>query len=190
MIPSVAEIVTALWGALRLARFDREGLTAFSDDPGAAWQSFFAMVLVAPLYFAVLATDTSPDGETAGLTGYLYEAVVFFGGWFTFPVIVWHVLDAFGRQDRFARFISAYNWTSVVQSTFFLVPALAVHLFPGAGGFLGTAGILIFMYILAYMWFVTKNILDIAAGQAILVVVLDILVSILWSRFANWLAMS
>ncbi len=46
----VREAIVSLYGAWRLARLDRRGFEVFDQTPAGAIRSFFAAVLVAPMY--------------------------------------------------------------------------------------------------------------------------------------------
>ena len=48
------EVVAALYGAYRLARFDPSGLALFDATIAGFSRSFFAAVLVAPVYLVLL----------------------------------------------------------------------------------------------------------------------------------------
>ena len=51
---SLREVLTALYGAYRLARLDVGGLRFFDITDQGFWRSFFAAALVAPLYLVLL----------------------------------------------------------------------------------------------------------------------------------------
>jgi len=49
-VPSAREMMYALYGAYRLARFDAGGMRYFDASIDGFWRSFFAAVLIAPFY--------------------------------------------------------------------------------------------------------------------------------------------
>ncbi len=186
MIPSRAEIVTALWGAIRLARFDDRGMAVFGDTDTAFWHSFFAAVLIAPMYVLWLLAEPAalPENMSLGL-GLAYELAGYAVAWLLFPVIVWHAVGAFGREAHYRRFIVAYNWAAVIQNVIFMIVDI-----PAATGLLPDQarqffGLLLMVFVFAYGWFVAKTALGIDGRQAALIVALDILVAVVWEGFTD-----
>lgn len=173
-------------GALKLARFDASGAQVFGNSSAEAWFSFVAALLVAPMVVIWILLDGfgTPD-EMPFLSSAIFEAMSYVVGWLLFPVIAWHMLVYLGRDDRYPRFVTAYNWTAVVQNGLFLV----LHLILGAIGAPDEAralmGVLILGYVLMYGWFVARSVLDIEPGPAVMVVALDLVVALVWEGFSN-----
>lgn len=175
-----------LTGALKLARFDASGAEVFGNSNAEAWFSFIAAFLVAPMVITWIAIDgfAAPEG-TPLLTSVVFEGMSYVIGWLLFPVIAYHLLVFTGRDDRYPRFINAYNWTAVIQNGVFLT----MHLILGALGAPDEArailGVMILAYVLMYGWFVARTVLEIEAGPAVTVVALDLIVALVWEAFSN-----
>jgi len=186
MIPSRSEVLTSLWGAYRLARFDAAGATVLGDSPGAAMRSFFAAIILLPLYLLSLVLHGLDTPSTSSIPfAMLGEMLVYAIGWMIFPVLAWHVADVLGKTDRYPHFVCAYNWASALQNALFLALDALVTMAGspnGAGAFLG---IVAMAYILGYGWFVARTTLDLTAGTAALVVAFDLLSSTVWNGFAT-----
>ncbi len=175
------ELVAAVYGASLLARFDAAGMRVFDISLRGFWRSFMAAVLVAPLYAVLLAAR--PDAETAGgLPFFVVTASAYVIHWVAFPLLMVTVTRLIDREQHYLGYIVAYNWSALLQNAVFL-PLTLIAL----GGALGDAGAslltaLVFGYILAYDWFVTRTALGIGrAGAAALVMLalgLDILIGI------------
>lgn len=185
-MPLRTEVLTALWGVLRLAHFDDRGRRVLGTEPEDAWRSFLAPVLFLPFYllWSLFHGLTAPDDVPFALA-LLYELPVYAGGWLVFPVIMWHVAQAIERENRYAHFLVAYNWSALVQNAMFFVLDAALSLAgapPGARAFFG---FLLFLYILAYAWFVARTTLGVAGGVAAMVIVVDLLVTAVWEGFAS-----
>lgn len=175
-----------LTGALKLARFDKSGADAFGNTAAEAWFSFVAAFFVAPMIVMWIVLDgfSTPEG-TPFLTAVTFEIMSYVIGWLLFPVVAFHLLVFMGKDDRYPRFISAYNWTAVIQNSLFLV----MHLVLGAMGAPDEArallGMMMLSYVLMYAWFVAKTVLEIETGPAVTMVALDLVVALVWEGFSN-----
>lgn len=175
-----------LMGALKLARFDASGAEVFGNTAAEAWFSFIAAFIVAPMVVMWIILDgfAAPKG-TPLLTAAIFESMSYIIGWLLFPVIAFHLLVFTAKDDRYPRFINAYNWTAVIQNGVFLF----MHLILGAIGAPDEAralfGVMLLAYVLMYGWFVARVILEIGTGPAVTVVALDLIVAIVWESFSN-----
>lgn len=185
-MPPGLVIRAQLAGALRLARFDADGAEVFGNSTTEAWFSFTAALLVAPMVAIWVFIDGfgTPDG-TPFLSSVIFETMTYVTGWLLFPVIVWHLLVFLDKQDRYPRFVTAYNWTAVVQNGLFL----GMHLVLGAIGAPEEAralfGMLMLGFVLMYGWFVARTVLEIESGPAVMIVALDLVVALVWKGFSS-----
>lgn len=185
-MPTRAEILTALFGAMKLARFDPSGAAFFGNTPRAAWQSFFAAVLAAPFFIFLIVFNVYEDSDAA--PALIFSLISYAGGWLAFPVIVWYAVRAMDREDRFAHFLAAYNWSAVIYNTLFFLLAFVDAVTGASTGARAFFALLIFAYVAIFIWFVARTTLDITYGQAALIVGLDILSAIVWSGLTETLA--
>ncbi len=180
MIASAAETVAGLTGALRMARFDASGMGFFDASPEATRRSFFAAVLIAPLY-ALLLLIRFPMLQPAAnaLEFAAAEAVGYVLSWVAFPVLMWHVSHLLDRRERFFVYITAYNWSLVWQSLVFL--GLAFFVLGGVlpNGVANLLWLIALIGILAYTWFIARTALDIPGFAAAGVVGLDFMLTII-----------
>ena len=185
-MPPGLVIRAQLEGALKLARFDASGAEAFGNSVAEAWFSFVAAVIVAPMVVIWIAMDgfSSPE-DTPLLTSIMFEGMSYTVGWLLFPVIAFHLLVFLGRDGRYPRFVTAYNWTAVIQNSLFLL----MHLVLGALGAPDEArallGVMMLAYVLMYGWFVVRTVLEIETGPAVTVVALDLIVALVWEAFSH-----
>lgn len=185
-MPPGLVIRAQLTGALKLARFDASGAVAFGNSTAEAWFSFVAALIVAPMVIMWIAMDgfSSPDG-TPLLTSIMFEGLSYTVGWLLFPVIAFHLLVFMDRDDRYSRFITAYNWTAVIQNGLFLL----MHLVLGAMGAPDEArallGVMMLAYVMMFGWFVARTVLEIETGPAVTVVALDLIVALVWEAFSH-----
>lgn len=185
MIP-LDETFRSLYGAWRLAHFDSDGLKYFNSTIGGFWRSFFAAVLVAPLYLLLLALRYQADyGDVPAFRFFSIEGLAYVIAWLTFPVVMINIVAALDRRESFIRFIVAYNWASVLQNALYLpiiILAVGGVLGEAASGFLSLA---VLVWVLTYGWFITRSALDISNSAAAAIVGLDFLLSILISTIID-----
>lgn len=186
MRPGAVEVAYGIYGAWRLAHFDRAGLVHFRRDAEGFWNSFFAGVLVAPAYAILMALHVSEMELTADAASVvLIHGLAYVISWVAFPLIAFHICEAMGREDEWLGFVVALNWSKVIQMAAYLpVAAIAATAVMGAtlGGLL-TFGVSI--AILVYQWFVTRSALDSTGAAAAGLVGLDLVLGLAITAFAD-----
>jgi len=180
------EAVSALYGAFRLARLDPSGLDFFDNSVRGFWNSFFAAVLVLPFYLVLTAMRHSVL-ETAVPFGRFFaiEMIAYVIAWVAFPLVMASLTRTLEREDRYIRYIVAYNWAAVWQNALYMPVAML-----SVGGVLAPAGanalgFLALALIVIYVWFVTRTALKVTAGMAAGIVGIDFLLSILINSVAS-----
>ncbi len=183
---STREVFIALYGALRLARFDPSGLDFFDQTETGFWRSFFTAVLVAPFYLMLTSIRYSGLAETGSFVHFLaIEMIAYVIAWVAFPLLVASLTRSLGREAHYIRYIVAYNWAAVWQNALYMPVAML-----SVGGVLTTAnanvvGILALAVMVIYVWFVTKTALEVSGGMAAGIVGIDFFLSILINTVAT-----
>jgi len=120
----------ALWGAMRLLRFDRGGLTGFDASREGFVHSFYAVALAAPLFLLVISLENMMLARAGGSGYSLVWALLSYGvRWAGFIAIAYGFARMLQREAEFAGFVTAFNWAK---------PLFLVVLLPLVG--LGAAG--------------------------------------------------
>ena len=181
-MPGIGEILRSLYGAWRLLVLDRHGILAFDGTRSAALRSFWVGLVVLPL---IIALDAIPagQGEEGGtrLNIWLLPLIVFYG------LIRWY-----GRGERYWLLVAALNWSQIPQSLLLLLEA---GLFLGAGHFVdlrtlqggnelmtlaGNAmallGLLIYIVVNFYEWFVAWIALEAGIALPTAVLLFDLVI--------------
>ncbi len=183
---NAVQIHRALWGAVRFARFDPVGLAVFGDRDLDFWQSFFAAVIVAPMFFLwVLMHGTGMAESVPVPLAYLYEFTSYGVGWLLFPAIAYTLCRTFDRTDRYVRYVVAYNWSSVIQNALFFLLNVPTALGLLSGGARSFLGLILLIYVLIYGWFIAKTALGVDNHRAAMFVAVDFAVSLFWERFTD-----
>jgi hypothetical protein len=187
-MPPLQEIVSSLFGAWRLARFDPAGIGFINASIEGARRSFFAAAIVAPAYALMLAVRFSGlDQETDAARFVIAETIAYVLSWVAYPLAMVPVSRALGRFDRYAGYVSAYNWSLVLQNALVLplVILSASGLLPG--GLIQMLWLFAIIAITAYVWFIARTALAISGTAAIGIVALDFVLSFLISGAADGL---
>jgi len=182
------DILVALTGACRLARFDRSGLELFDRTPEGALNSFYAAVIVLPAYALLLTIRLWGQVEDTPLLQVLtVEAIAYVVGWTAFPLVLHRLAALMGKTDRYPGTVAAYNWSSVVQIAVYL-PVIVLS----ASGLLPSTlseGLVfgVMMAMLTYQWFVLRTALDLSGLAAAALVMLDLFLSATITGFSDGL---
>ena len=156
-LPSRQEVSLALLGAGRLFRFDATGLACFAMDGGAVGRSFFAAMLCFPAF--ALQTLLGSATITYAVSDWLYAAIwglLYVILWVAYPLLAWRLLNNLGMDARWAPYITALNWCSVLSSYLALAGNAMVIADSLPFGIAPVVLLLITLYLLAYEWQVTR----------------------------------
>ncbi len=132
-VPTLREIVFGLYGAWRLVRLDRGGMSYFDVGVEGFWKSFFAAALVAPGYAILVLLEPVLETNSAGaLRTFLIHALTYSLSWTVYPVVVFPMVQAMGRETAYIKFIVAFNWAKVIQMAIYLpvIAIVAVEILP------------------------------------------------------------
>jgi hypothetical protein len=183
-MPDRAEVLSALHGAYRLAWFDPAGMTHFNLTFDGFWRSFFAAILVAPAYAVLVGLQVAGEAEPVdpGLL-LLTESIGYVLAWAAFPLIAIVLTRLLGLGGNYVALIVALNWTAVLQTALFLAVVLIGPLLPEG---LGTLAITLTTgAILVYQWFVIRTALQTTSGVALMLLLVDLVITSLINMGAN-----
>lgn len=185
MIRYARDVVISLYGVWRLAHFDPRGHACFDASPEGARRSFFAAVLVAPFYALMLAVLPPAAQTTADAAAHdtlrplLMEIIAYVITWTAYPVVVEALSRPLGVRKRFEGYLTAYNWSMVLQYAVFMPITILVGLgwVPPDLGQL--CWLVAFVLMFAFLWFVARSALGVPPATAAGLVILDVLLSML-----------
>jgi hypothetical protein len=181
------EIFVCLFGAYRLALMDSKGAEFFSNSDTAFWRSFLAAGFVLPFYGIILVVKyTSHEELGSPLRFVSVELIAYVIAWIAFPLLMVTVAQKLGRKDKYFGFICAYNWASVLQNIVYLPVIFFVLIGVESAVILG---FFILICLLTYTWFIAKTLLQIDGISAAAIVLLDLLVSLFLTSYADTLIM-
>ena len=173
MIPSRAEVMLSLFGALRLVTFRAQGFSLLPSDSGAAWRSFFALVLAAPAFLLELGSlRVDLELEPGGLHFYGVWMLTYLCLWFAFPLALLFVSEhqPFGR--RVPDYIVASNWVSVPAAYVKLLGTLAGDAGALPADFVEGFALGVLLWLLANQFWLLRRRLEVPPGQAVALLLL------------------
>jgi hypothetical protein len=182
---SAREMISGLYGAYLLCRFDRRGLFFFNATPKGFWRSFVSALLVAPLHFAVTYIALEGQPIAADATSVIaIELLAYVILVFAYPLAMHYVCRLLDRERQYIPYIVAYNWAGVLLSLLAL-PAVVLG---DSGAFHDLAAFValaVTVLSLAMMWFIARVALEVPILTAIAVVILDLVIEVLIRTIAE-----
>jgi hypothetical protein len=172
-MPDREEVLSALYGAYRLAWLDVAGMTYFNLTVEGFWRSFFAAVLVAPAYAILVGMQLSAEAEDFSVAlVFLSEGIGYVLAWCAFPLVSLVLTRLLGLDRNYVALIVAHNWSAVLQTAAFVVVVLLGVILPQA---LGTLLVTLTTgAILVYQWFVIRTALQSSGGIALMLLLVDL----------------
>lgn len=179
MIPSASEIARGIYGAWRLAVRDSGGVAFFDDSVAGFWKSFFAGVLVAPAYCALVLMEIAERGLAgSALHAMLIHLLAYVLRWVAFPVLAERAVKIIDREGFYLRLIVGFNWSQVIQTLIYLPLVMLSHSAATSGSvslLLALGGLVL---VLIYEWYVIRETLDCSGSATTALVALDLALSI------------
>ena len=187
-MPTTGETLHALYGAWRLARLDKNGMAFFDISIRGFWASFFAAVLVAPLYglFLILRFGGGLESVPAWRFA-LIKAIAYVLSWIAFPLAMASYTRMVGCWDRYVAFVVAYNWASVLQNGLYLSVGILATVKALPGSTAGLLGVVAFALVLAYSGYVARVALQTTVAVAAGAVALDFFIGLVINAIADWM---
>ena len=181
---SIGEAARGIYGAWRLLHGDRSGLGWFDTSMTGYWRSFAAAIVALPSYVALVMLSAADYPGEIHITGLLaVEAIAYLIDWFAFPLAAIYICDWMGKGAQYTRLIVALNWAKVIEVAIMVPAALVASLVPG--GVLALIPVAIFIAILTYHWWVTKVALGATTGEAIAMMIINVMIGIITSLWAR-----
>ena len=115
MIPSLAEILKALYGLVLLARFHPGAPSLFDRTVDGFWKSLFAAVLVLPTHvlMTLRTVQDTPEDVPYNLGDVVTDLLIYVIIWLAYPVLMISVTKVINRRENFLDYIVPYNWAMI-----------------------------------------------------------------------------
>lgn len=185
----VREAIVSLYGAFRLARLDARGLELFDRTDAGALRSFAAAVPVLPCYLlATLMLAPSQPPAASPLRWLSVQAIAYVLSWVAYPVAAESLTRVMGCRSRFAGYLSAYNWSMVLQNVALLPLTLLTILQVLPDDVMQFLWLAAIAAIMGWLWFIARSALAVGGLAAAGLVVVDELISMLIDSLATHLS--
>jgi hypothetical protein len=178
-MPRGRELWQALYGAWRFTLLDRNALHYFDLSHRGTWRSFWAAAYCYPLFlFDRWLTLPAEDVARAGLGHiFLVESIGYVVGWTAFPLAAFAFCRWLGREEQGYDFITAYNWSVVLQIALFVAVGLVSLMLPASAAV--PLQRLALIAALIYEWFIALIALGASGWIAGQIVILDIVLGLI-----------
>lgn len=189
---SLPEIRSALQGSWLLFKNRPEGLRYFDLSISGFWRSFGAILPLTPLFVLtalaerkLVIEEAELDPEILANAYWPAQFTSYLVDWVTLPLILAALAGPLGISKGYVPFIVARNWTSLLASLFYVVPALLYLLGVIPSGILVLLSLVALMVIIRYRYIVARMVLECTVSVAVGLVILDIVLSILIGELAS-----
>lgn len=180
-MPSGQEILDSLYGAWRILRMDPGALGYFNQSVEGFWRSFFAIVLVVPIFAFItyVGTESAPEEQQVAAvlapgTSVIVHTLALLLAWAAFPTAMIWLTRMLNLSHRYVVYIIVWNWSNVISAVIFLIVMLLLVTGILSQGVVGVLGIFAFGYVLFYSYLVARAGLDCTGGTAIGIVVFEV----------------
>jgi hypothetical protein len=177
-MPRLAELWQALYGVWRLALADRGALNYFDLSHRGTWRSFWAAAYCYPFFLFERWLELPAENVVNTGIGHIFlvETIAYVVGWTAFPLAAIALCRWLGREEGGFDFITAYNWSIILQTALFVAIGLLSLVLPDSTSValqrLGLVAALI------YEWFIAFVAIGGGAWIAAVIVLLDIVLGL------------
>lgn len=183
------EIVRSTYGTWRLAHGDAGGMAYFDATEEGFWRSFRVAILLLPVQFLILALQLAIRPSGADLARVVsVDLIAYAIGWMAFPLAAHYLVMAIDREREYVGYIVAYNWSAILQTGVHLVmlTLVAGDMLPAA--VLSVLGLVVFVALRAYVWFIAKAALGVGGMPAAGLVAVDVVIRVLLAEVKDAMA--
>jgi hypothetical protein len=175
-MPSQEAIQRSIAGAWAVMLGRKEGMAQLDLSADGFWDSFWAIPLALPPLMLAWAMSAGamteiPGAEDAKLSVILRLALVDFANWILPLILLGVVARRLGISKRFAPYVVASNWGTLIVVWMGLPVILMSLLSPDSSDFATLLGFVLFMASLLFSWRITRAALNTEVGTTIAVFV-------------------
>ncbi|PKU26204.1 hypothetical protein [Telmatospirillum siberiense] len=184
---SLGQVIAALIGVGRLLRWRDDGFDAFDKTARGFWASFWVALIILPVWCYVVTDQMVRVEQPSPESFFATQAIAYAIGWLAYPLAMVRICDFLGRWPRYYTYMVAYNWFQLVQAVAW-APMLLLMAFGAPRGLVAIVWLLTHGVLIAYAWFIARRGLQVDAGTASALVIIDLLLGVLIDRLAASLA--
>lgn len=185
---SAGELAASIRGIGRLLRLRPDAFESFDTTPRGFWTSFWAAVFVLPLWGLLVADQMAAAHPHAPLRYAVLQFIAYVISWLAYPLLMVRISDFLGRWPRYYSYMVPYNWFQVAQTIAWL--PLIVLVDSGIASRQAAALLWLSTHaaLFCYGWFIARRGLQVDAGAAVALVLIDFLLGLFIDGVADALA--
>jgi hypothetical protein len=184
---SLGKFLAALVGIGRLLRWRTDAFDAFDKTARGFWASFWVALLILPLWCYVVADQMDQMAHPSPERFVAFQAIAYAISWLAYPLVMLRICDFLDRWPRYYTYIVAYNWFQLAQAVAWL-PMLILMGIGAPRGLVAIVWLTTHGVLIGYAWFIARRGLEVDAGTASALVVIDLLLGLLIDRLAEAMA--
>ena len=175
---SRAELAAALAGVRGLVTMRADSFRYFDATLHGFWQSFWAAALAFPVWAILQAEQMAATPPHDPVRYGALQGIAYAISWLAYPLVMVRISSFLDRWPRYFTYMVAYNWFQLVQTVAWLPLMLLI-----ASGADRDLVVLVWLVthaaLFAYSWFIARRGLEVEAGTAAALVIIDFLLGIL-----------
>lgn len=172
-----AEFGRGILAAWLTAKGDPKGAYLVSGEFAECKRSFFAVLVGLPGMLALSFFRLEGLQEIDATRFLLSELVTYAIGCSAFPLVVFGISRQIGLFKHWARFVTVYNWASVIILALTIPVTFIVNSPAFSQAFGQSIGIMMLIVIIGYDWRLARHVLMASPMQAAMLTALDLLLS-------------
>jgi hypothetical protein len=184
-----AEFGRGMLAAWLTAKGDPRGALLVSGTFAECKRSFFAALVALPGMLALTSFKLEALTNVSEARYVVVELISYVIGWAAYPLVSLGISRQIGRFENWARYITVYNWASVIILALTIPVTLMVNTPAIASAIGGTIGIMMLVVIIGYEWRLARLVLQASPLQTGALCALDLLLSFSIDSFSENLAM-
>ncbi|MBF0269541.1 MAG: hypothetical protein HQL44_13225 [Alphaproteobacteria bacterium] len=184
-----AEFGRGLLAAWLTAKGDPKGALLVSGSFAECKRSFFAALVALPGMLALISFKLDALENMDGLRYLVVELISYVMGWSAFPLVAFGVSRQIGRLHLWARYITVYNWASVIILAVTIPVTLLINSPSFANALGGTLSLMTLVMIIGYEWRLARLVLQASPWQTGFLIALDLLLSFAIESMSHTLAL-
>ena len=141
----------ALFAAWQLFLRRPGAISKFDNTVEASRYSFCGAIYALPIYWLLISIGPDIVPETRSLLQTnLIHAIFYFLVWTMWPLAMWHLSKLVNKRSLFLRYLTAYNWSMVIQAAIWLVSFAIILSFSLTGSAARMATVLTICVVVLY----------------------------------------
>jgi hypothetical protein len=184
---NVSYFLTVLIGVTRILRWRSNAFDVFDNTARGFWTSFWAALIALPLWCYVVADQMGQQIHASPSRYFAFQAIGYAMSWLAYPLVMVRICDFLDRWPRYYTYMVAYNWFQLAQSLAW-IPTIILMGIGAPRGLVAIVWLTTHGVLITYAWFIARRGLQVDAGAASALVVIDLLLGLLIDRLAESMA--